>query len=148
MKLLVRIFLIQFIFTGLAYGICTKGHKSHIRSGPGTSFSLIKSVPRYTPLIEVGSEGEWLRIKGKDFKGWIYNKLISEKFECVSFKDPKFIDCPSHDPDPNRKLYRNEGFKVLDIEIGCNYVEDIHGKRYWVSTSNAWPDSAKELIQI
>lgn len=107
----------------------------------------MKRLKKFTPLKVIQDEGDWTRIKGKDFDGWIFNKLISKEIKCITINHNFTPSCPDKKK-VQRRLTHDEGLKVLKMEIGCNYVLDSRSRSFWVDTVRAWPKNHTKKIII
>jgi SH3-like domain-containing protein len=57
--------------------VVTKNDACNIRSGPGTSHTIILTVEKGIPFKVLEREGSWLQIEHADGdKGWIHNSLV------------------------------------------------------------------------
>ena len=57
--------------------VVTKNDECNIRSGPGTSHTIIFTVEKGIPFKVLEREGSWLQIEHADGdKGWIHNSLV------------------------------------------------------------------------
>lgn len=144
MKLKMTI-LILAIFTKSTFAACTIKSKSYLRNGPSTRTTIVRTLPRYSPLVILEKDNEWVHVKTKEAEGWIFHTLISENMNCMILKSPNAAKCPSDDS-IKHELSHNEGLKVLRMEIGCNFVQDKWGRKFWVNSFGAWPTEMKKLI--
>ena len=57
--------------------VVTKNDECNIRSGPGTSHTIIFTVEKGIPFKVLEREGSWIHIEHADGdKGWIYESLV------------------------------------------------------------------------
>lgn len=127
---------------------CTKGYKSTIRERPSTKSSRIAFVSKHTPLRIIVGQNNWYKVKGYNFEGWVFHSLIEKDKRCMTVVNANNTKCPTYGTSIKRKVSYLESFKVLKMEIGCNYVEDRFGRKFWVSSTGAWPESSTKLLQI
>ena len=53
---------------------------SNVRSGPGTRFEALFTVPERTPLVGLAYEGQWVRIRDDRGRGgWIFHSLVRSR---------------------------------------------------------------------
>lgn len=54
--------------------------KSNVRSGPGLSFSVLRTLPTDTALLGLSYKNEWVRIRLDDDRdGWMHYKLVDNQ---------------------------------------------------------------------
>lgn len=127
---------------------CTVKHINNLRKGPSTTEQLVKKLPIYTPLKIEEDQGEWLKVKGVDFVGWIFADLIDKKTDCMVIRDTNTPYCFKQKEKLDRPISFNEGFKIIKKDVGCNLVEGKWGKQIWLNSSNIWPESAAKMLQF
>jgi len=127
---------------------CSKKWRAIVRDGPSNQFERLKMVPKYTPLIIEEIDGNWFRVKGYDFEGWVFSKSISAKMNCMISLGENEPICVGKRKTRSSRVSLSEGFKILKKELGCNFVQDRDGKRFWISSIGAWPENQAKLITI
>lgn len=130
--------------------VCTTKHSANVRIEADGKSEVVKKLKRYTPLKVLERQEKWTHVQGYNFSGWIYNSLITSEYKCMVILKPKYSICGQkrfkRRKNPLRYL---EGFKILKLEIGCNYVKDAWGQEFWLSNLNSWPvDGASLKIEI
>ena len=56
-----------------------KGSRVNIRSGPGTTYSILTTLTKGQQVKALGKQGEWYQVQLPDGKvGWVYATLVSE----------------------------------------------------------------------
>jgi len=140
------LFLIFWATTSQA--LCTTKQTSYLRSEPTIESNRLKTLPKYTPLIEIERKGKWVHVKGHNYKGWIFNTLVSNDIKCMLIKDPDNIYCQKTSPRLGRPISYQEGFKVIEKKFGCNKVEDKWGKQTTLSSADIWPESERKMLEI
>jgi hypothetical protein len=146
MKYLVSI-TILFISNSLQ-AACTKGYRSTIRELPSSNSHKVITLFKHSPLNILERKNKWLNVKGYKFEGWVYDSLVLENAKCMTIIDSNNASCSTYGVTIKRKLSYLESFKVIKMKYGCNFVEDKHGRRFWLSTTGAWPSSSTKLIDI
>ena len=48
----------------------------NLRSGPGTNYSILKTIPEATEVIVHGSQGDWTKIESNGTIGWVASKYL------------------------------------------------------------------------
>lgn len=140
--------LVMVIWSFSSDAACTTAFKSHLRGGPSTNSSIVKSLPKYSPLEILEDQSTWLKVKGYKFEGWIFHTLIDKDLNCMTFKSTINPFCLSKQGQAVRPIVYDEGFLVVKKEIGCNLVKDRYGKKIWMSNSSVWPSSESLKILI
>ena len=127
---------------------CTSRRTNILREGPSSHFKRVRSLPKYSPIEIIDQKGSWRQVKGRNFEGWIFSKSVSNKFDCIiSLQiNPSFFAVKKSTI--KRVVGYEEGFKTLKKEIGCNYVQDKFGRKFWISTINTWPSENSLLIDF
>lgn len=131
-----------------AESACSKKWSAIVREGPSSHFERLKVIPKYTPLLIKEIDGNWFRVKGHDFEGWVFSKSVSAKANCmisIGINEPV---CVGKRKTKTSRVSLNEGFKILKKELGCNFVQDRDGKRFWINSVGAWPKNQAKLISI
>ena len=73
-----------------AQSLCVKASRANLRAGPGTDHRITWEVNRYMPLVQVGTEGDWLKVKDVDGDiHWIFKPLVTSEIDCVTISAPK-----------------------------------------------------------
>ncbi|MFH7321090.1 SH3 domain-containing protein [Desulfurivibrio sp. D14AmB] len=58
--------------------------KINMRSGPGTNHPIIWELGRGYPLMVIGTQGSWLRVRDfENDEGWVYQPLVGRKAHLV-----------------------------------------------------------------
>ncbi|MFT6070021.1 MAG: hypothetical protein ACJAT2_002466 [Bacteriovoracaceae bacterium] len=127
---------------------CTVRRTNILRQGPSSSFKRIRVLPKYSPIEVIGEKGRFKEVKGRNFSGWIFSKSVTENYECIMSMQINSSFCRGKKSTIKRTVGYEEGFKTLKKEIGCNYVQDKFGKKFWISTINTWPSENSLLIKI
>ena len=71
-------------------GVCVTAQRANLRAGPGKNHRITWEVHRNMPLVQVGEEGEWVKVRDVDGDiHWIFGSLVSAGFKCVTVRAPK-----------------------------------------------------------
>lgn len=142
-------FLINFIVILFSTkAACVSSHKANIRAEAQASSQLITTLRKYTPISILETKSNWLKVKGYNFEGWIYNSLIDTSYNCMTIKKMSNLACSTYGKTIKREVSYLENFKIIRMKIGCNYVQDQYGKRYWISNLGTTSSSSTKLINI
>lgn len=128
--------------------ICATGLTNNVRETPDSKGELLQEIPRYTPLKKLGEQDDWVNVEGINFTGWIHKSLVNAEIKCLILKVSESVPCMGKEEILARQLNFHEGFKILDTEIGCNYVQDKWGTKGWINSAKVWPTSVSEKIII
>lgn len=125
--------------------LCINKYKANLRSGPGSHHNLLKSLSLYTPLKKIEKTGHWYHVQANTVKGFIHESLVTDNYECLQILARTSFYC-HHSENFRRPLKYGEPMKIIKKEIGCNYVQDTRGKKFWIKSINIWPkEMAKRL---
>ena len=94
----------------------------NVRSGAGTDYSIIKTIPNGTEVEEIATVGKWSKIKVGATTGYVYSQYLSEK---VTVK--KYVNCSSL----NVRTGAGTNYSIIKSIPRNTEVEVI-------STSNGW----------
>ncbi|MBU0481689.1 MAG: SH3 domain-containing protein [Proteobacteria bacterium] len=120
--------------------VSINGPKVNMRSGPGTSFSVLWELGDGFPLKIVGSKGDWYKVE--DFEGdggWIEKSLVHRDPHMIVKKQR--INVRSGPGEGYRIVGKaNYGvvFKTLKQKNGWVKVKHENGLAGWVTRSLLW----------
>jgi hypothetical protein len=140
--------MISLLMSSNLHAICSNVHRATVREQPTTKSNRVASLSRYTPFKILKRKKKWFNIKGYNFKGWIYSSLVSESAKCMTIVKVKKSSCSDYGKSIKRRVSYLESFKVMRMEIGCNFVEDKYGRKFWISSLGAWPQSSTKMLNI
>lgn len=114
-----------------------------LRSGPSFHSSITWRAGLYTPLVELGSRGGWLKVKDMDGdEQWVPRNDVSYNMECVAIRVRSAILRTG--PSSKSKLAnivevdRYTPFKRIDESGDWYKVEASWGSTYWVHDTAVW----------
>jgi SH3-like domain-containing protein len=113
---------------------------ANIRSGPGTSHTVLWKVEKYFPLRVIEKSGEWYHFE--DFegdKGWVHQSLVSKISAVVTKNDA--CNIRSGPGTGNKIIFTVEKgipFKVLKREGSWIHIEHADGDKGWIHKSLIW----------
>lgn len=124
--------------------------KVNIRSGPGTSYRVMKTVPKGTPVEKISQNGSWVKIKldgiirychanylTKDSNGGSgTNNTYKEEVNYVTVNNLNVRYSPREGSKVFKKLNKGDSVRVVveDRNDGWKKI-NINGKAYYVSAS-------------
>jgi len=124
-----------------AQQLCVKASRANLRAGPGTDFRITWEVNRFMPLVQVGSEGEWLKVKDVDGDlHWVLGSLVTDKMDCVTISAPKanVRRKPSSRSDKWFSVEKYTSFKQIGKQDNWVKVE-YEGETMWIFNNLVWP---------
>jgi SH3-like domain-containing protein len=138
----IAIFLLVMLLAGAASAerLAVSAPVANIRSGPGTSHTLLWKVEKYFPIRVIEKSGEWYHFE--DFegdKGWVHQSLVKKISTVVTKKDGCNI---RSGPGTSHKIIftveKGIPFKVLKHEGNWIHIEHADGDKGWIHKSLVW----------
>jgi SH3-like domain-containing protein len=138
----ITIFLLIMLLAGAASAerLAVSAPVANIRSGPGTSHTLLWKVEKYFPIRVIGKSGEWYHFE--DFegdKGWVHQSLVSKISTVVTKNDACNI---RSGPGTSYKIIltveKGIPFKVLERQGSWIHIEHADGDKGWIHKSLVW----------
>jgi SH3-like domain-containing protein len=145
-SILFTIILSIFTATSLnAEMLSVKNDKVHLRSGPGTDFSIQWEYSSGFPVEVIERKGDWLKIKDfEDDTGWMHKSLLINRPQTIvkanRNKDGK-INIRNGPGSGNKvvgKAYYGVVFRILQHQSGWVEVQHDSGLKGWVSSNLLW----------
>jgi SH3-like domain-containing protein len=135
-------FLLIMLLAGIASAerLAVSAPVANIRSGPGTSHTVLWKVEKYFPLRIIEKSGEWYHFE--DFegdKGWVHQSLVSKISAVITKKDA--CNIRSGPGTGNKIIFTVEKgipFKVLKREGSWIHIEHADGDKGWIHKSLIW----------
>ena len=147
-KILIFFNIILSFFTATSLNaemLSVKGDKVHLRSGPGTDYSIQWEYSSGFPVEVIERKGDWLKIK--DFEkdtGWMHKSLLINKPQTIvkanRNKNQK-INIRNGPGSGNKivgKAYYGVVFRILRHQTGWVEVQHESGLKGWVSSNLLW----------
>ena len=126
--------------TASAERLAVSAPVANIRSGPGTSHTVLWKVEKYFPLRVIEKSGEWYHFE--DFegdKGWVHQSLVSKISAVITKNDACNI---RSGPGTNHKIIftveKGIPFKVLNRKGSWIHIEHADGDKGWIHKSLIW----------
>ncbi len=114
--------------------------KINMRSGPGTNHSILWELGQGYPLMVIGRQGNWLRVR--DFegdRGWVYRPLVGRAPHLVVKE--KIVNIRSGPGTRFRVVGQAKyGVVLRTLERGSGWVKVQHenGLSGWISRTLLW----------
>lgn len=151
----IRILLLLFLLLLMTWSVCSQaaaitmvsvsGEKVNLRKGPSTRYPIIWELGKGFPLMIIGSQGNWYKVR--DFErdvGWIYKSLVSRKPHLivkVNKNSNNRINIRSG-PGTNYKIVGKAEYGVVfeTLQRGKGWVKVRHetGLTGWIKRSLLW----------
>ena len=135
-------FLLIMLLAGVAGAerLAVSAPVANIRSGPGTSHTLLWKVEKYFPIRVIEKSGEWYHFE--DFegdKGWVHQSLVSNISTVVTKNDACNIRSgPGTSHTIILTVEKGIPFKVLEREGSWLQIEHADGDKGWIHKSLVW----------
>jgi len=135
-------FLLIMLLAGVAGAerLAVSAPVANIRSGPGTSHTLLWKVEKYFPIRDIEKSGEWYHFE--DFegdKGWVHQSLVSNISTVVTKNDACNIRSgPGTSHTIILTVEKGIPFKVLEREGSWLQIEHADGDKGWIHKSLVW----------
>jgi SH3-like domain-containing protein len=135
-------FLLIMLLAGVAGAerLAVSAPVANIRSGPGTSHTLLWKVEKYFPIRVIEKSGEWYHFE--DFegdKGWVHQSLVSNISTVVTKNDACNIRSgPGTSHTIILTVEKGIPFKVLEREGSWLQIEHADGDKGWIHNSLVW----------
>ena len=126
--------------TASAERLAVSAPVANIRSGPGTTHTVLWKVEKYFPLRVIEKSGEWYHFE--DFegdKGWVHQSLVSKISAVITKKDA--CNIRSGPGTGNKIIFTVEKgipFKVLKRKGNWIHIEHADGDKGWIHKSLIW----------
>jgi SH3-like domain-containing protein len=136
------IFLLIMVLAGAANAerLAVSAPVANIRSGPGTSHTLIWKVEKYFPIRVIEKSGKWYHFE--DFegdKGWVHQSLVGKISTVITNNDACNI---RSGPGTSHKILftveKGIPFKVLKRQGSWIHIEHADGDKGWIHKSLVW----------
>lgn len=113
---------------------------ANVRSGPGTTHSIIWKVEKYHPVEVISKKGVWYQFK--DFeqdRGWIHRSLLDKtKTIITKNKSCNLRSGPGTDHSVIETVGKGIPFRVVKMTGKWIFVEHSDGDRGWIHRSIVW----------
>jgi len=125
-----------------AQSLCVKAARANLRAGPGTEHRITWEVNRWMPLVQVGTEEEWIKVRDVDGDlHWIYAPLVTSKISCVTISAPK-ANIRRKPTTKSDKWFTVEKYTSFKRTGGKNkWVRiEYEGETMWIFNKLVWPN--------
>lgn len=114
--------------------------KVNMRSGPGTNYSILWELGQGYPLMVIGRQGSWLKVRDfENDEGWVYQPLMGKTPHLVVKE--RIVNIRSGPGTRFRMVGQAKyGVVLRTMERGSGWVKVQHenGLTGWVSRSLLW----------
>lgn len=146
MRLFSTVLSVMVLFHCFAKAVCVSSQVAVMRVGPSLKHEVSWQAPRFTPLVEVGRQGPWLRVLDMDQEvHWVPQSAVTNKFRCVSVRKSKagiYSKPNTSFPADMERVGRYMPLKRLEDEPidldGWIHVQDPWGNSFWIQEKNIW----------
>jgi SH3-like domain-containing protein len=126
-----------------ADAFCITAAEAKLREAPNPRAKVTWTVGKYTPLITLKWQGNWVQVEDMDGDThWVHGSSGREKLQCVAIKSPvaklRTSAAASAPLADLRQVDRYTGFKRVDRIEEWFQLEAPWGAEYWVHESNVW----------
>ncbi len=126
---------------GAAEQLCVRASRANLRAGPSTDHRITWEVHRWMPLIQVGKEGDWVKVKDVDGDlHWIWERLVTGRVDCITVSAPKanVRKKPTTRSDKWFTVEKYTSFKRVDRAENWVKIE-YEGETMWIYHTLVWP---------
>ena len=131
---------------------CVRDHTANVRQEPTSGSRLVTVLERYWPVKVLERNEKWIKVQSKERSvGWVFATLIDEGSRCVQVTATQHLSknqCPKPEKLNRDEILVGEGFKVLEVDIGCNKVMDRYQNIFWIESYHIWPKSDNQKMII
>jgi SH3-like domain-containing protein len=114
--------------------------KVNMRSGPGTNYPILWELGQGYPLMVIGRQGSWLKVRDfENDEGWVYQPLVGKTAHLVVKE--RIVNIRSGPGTRFRVVGQAKyGVVLRTMERGSGWVKVQHenGLTGWVSRSLLW----------
>lgn len=126
-----------------SWAFCITATEAKLREAPNGKAKVTWIVGKYTPLITLKWNGNWVQVEDMDGQvHWVHSSNGRDKLQCVAVKSPiaKLRTAANANAALGdiRQVDRYTGFKRLDRVDDWYQVEAPWGAEYWIHESNVW----------
>jgi SH3-like domain-containing protein len=121
--------------------VCVKVSRANLRAGPANTYRITWEVNRFMPLVQVGKDGDWLKVRDVDGDiHWIYDRLVSNDIDCITISASKanIRKKPSTNSEKWFQVEKYTSFKRVGHKGKWVKIE-YEGEVMWVFDSLVWP---------
>ena len=130
--------------SSVALGLCVKGRKANLRTGPGSKYPISWTVQKNMPLLEVSRRGSWVEVKDVDgMRHWAYRPVLTSSRQCLVVKTnvANLRSGPGKKygmAEPLSRADRYFAFEKIDSDLGY-YKINVEGMGpAWIHESLVW----------
>ena len=113
---------------------------ANVRSGPGTQYDMLWRMERYTPLIVISRQGDWIFFE--DFektRGWMHADLVDKTPTVITTAELCNIrSAPGTDKEIIFQAESGVPFKVIGRQGPWINIQHADGDKGWLHESLVW----------
>lgn len=112
----------------------------NLRSGAGTGHEILWVISRGYPLIVIGRQGKWLKVRDfENDEGWVYRSLTSRTPHLiVKAKSANIRSAPSTRGRVVARAEYGEVLRTVEHRSSWTKVRNADGKTGWVFRKLLW----------
>lgn len=121
--------------------LCIKATRANLRAGPGPKFKVTWEVNRYMPLLQVATDGEWIKVRDVDGDlHWVSDKVTTAQLDCVTVKAERanIRKAPNSKADTWFIVEKYTSFHRVGQTDHWVKIE-YEGETMWVAQTLVWP---------
>jgi len=121
--------------------LCIKAARANLRAGPGAQFKVTWEVNRYMPLLQVATDGGWIKVRDVDGDlHWVSDKVTTSQMDCVTVKAERanIRKAPNNKADTWFSVEKYTSFHRVGQTAHWVKIE-YEGETMWVAQSLVWP---------
>ena len=122
--------------------LCVTSPRANLREGPGREHRITWEVNRFMPLIQIGQEGDWIKVRDVDGDThWIFGELVTERIDCVTIKELR-ANVRKRPTSASSKWFTVEKYTSFKrVETKGKWVNiEYEGESMWLFHTLVWPE--------
>ena len=122
--------------------LCVTSPRANLREGPGREHRITWEVNRFMPLIQIGQEGYWIKVRDVDGDThWIFGELVTERIDCITIKELR-ANVRKRPTSAASKWFTVEKYTSFKrVETKGKWVNiEYEGESMWLFHTLVWPE--------
>jgi len=132
----------SFPLLGAPGQLCVTSPRANLRAGPGKEHRVTWEVNRFMPLLQIGQQDDWIRVRDVDGDThWIFGELVTERIDCITIKELRanIRKSPSSAGGKWFTVEKYTSFKRVETKGKWVKIEYM-GQEMWVFNTLVWPE--------